>query len=140
MSGSRLVDHTADIGIAVSGKTLKQLYLNAARGMVRASLSSRLAHPRRARSKNIMLKAVDREQLLVKWLQEILFLVNAKRLVPTGFKILSLTERMLKAQVSYVPFDPERHHVRREFKAATYHGLFIKKSGGQFRTTVIFDI
>jgi SHS2 domain-containing protein len=107
----------------------------------RAQVSSRLAPPHgAAHSKGILVNAVDKEQLLVRWLQEVIFQMNVKQAVPTGFKIISLAEGTLEAQISYVPFDARIHEFRREVKAATYHGLSMKKSGGQFRAAVIFDI
>jgi len=136
----RLVDHAADIGISVSGKSLKSLFLNAAKGLVHVVFQCSKVPTFQPKNIEVAVSAIDGDQLLVKWLQEILFLINAKRFIPMGFKILSLTKRMLKAHVSYVPFDPETHEIRRELKAVTYHGLSIKKSGGQFRATVIFDI
>lgn len=137
-----VINHTADIGIRVRGRTLKDIFLNAGNGMVALAVASRLATLHSgARSKNIVTaSAIDKEQLLVKWLQEIIYLVNSKRLIPVEFNIKSISERSLEGEVVTVPFDSKRDEIKYEIKAVTYHNLAIKKAGGQFEVSVIFDI
>lgn len=161
-----IIDHTADIGIRIRGKTLQELFINAAEGVVNliagvASPSTslppqqrrragrtcfrmrRLARPKGRYSKvatpcPVNLNAVDREQLLVKWLQEILYLFEVKKAIPAGFKILKLSEKTLAAEVVFVPFDPKK--LKYQIKAVTYHKLSVREAPDGWTAEIIFDI
>lgn len=137
----RLINHTADIGIEVLGSSLKELFVSAADGMTGLMVECLgAAAPQRHSSKDIFLKADIREELLVKWLEEILYFIETKRLVPVSFNIKSIDNNSLSAQIEVVSFDPKIHHPKYQIKAVTYHDLTIKEDGGIFKTRVIFDI
>lgn len=138
----KIIGHTADIGITAYGKDLPELFINVALGMMKISVEvfKCLSVEGEESKEVISITAVDREHLLVKWLQELLFLFNSKRLVPRKFKINFISEKSLSAGVCAVPFDTKKFEVRHEIKAVTHHNLSIKKVSGQFNVTVIFDI
>lgn len=141
MSGCKVVNHTADIGIRVRAETLEKLFVNAAEGMMNLVLRCLSAYvPKSRKTIEISVKAVDAEQLLVKWLQEILYLFETKRLVPVRFKILNLSDTALSAEVGVEPSNPKVHKIRHQIKAVTYHQLAIKKVDGRYGVTVIFDV
>lgn len=93
------------------------------------------------REKTVTIKnAVDREQLLVNWLQELLYIFDAEKLIPCEFDILELSDCCLKAKVSSIPLDLKIHKLKHQIKAVTHHNLAVKRGAGQFDVTVIFDI
>lgn len=137
----KIIDHTADIGIRVFGRTLEELFVNAAEGMRELVVSGKGDSPFSLEGLSpFNITALDQNQLLVKWLQEILYLIDAKNLVPVNFAISKITENNLSAKVFTTPFDPKVHEARRQIKAVTYHDLQIKKVRGRFEVSVIFDI
>lgn len=143
MKKFEIINHTADIGIRVFGKTLEDLFVNAAFAMSELIVKNPPTPPFVKGGKGgfvVKITAVDKEQLLVKWLSEILYLIDAKNLMPVGFKISEVSDTYLAAAVAVEPFDPAKHKIKRQIKAVTYHGLAIKKAGGQFEVSVIFDI
>ena len=70
---------------------------------------------------DIVVQADDPVELLVAWLNEIVFWCEHENLVPATFKVSSFCENELHATVTGEPFDPERHAVERQVKSVTYH-------------------
>jgi len=141
-----VIDHTADMGIRAYGRDLAELFTNAAYGM--ASLTTDLEKVSPKDSQVISLEAQNREELLVYWLNEILFLFASKNMLFSKFEIIEIDDKHLKARIFGEEFDSTRHEIETEFKAATYHGLKISKAKrvksdlpeGTLEAEVIFDI
>ena len=141
MSGYRVIEHTADIGIKVEGSSLKELFLNSAKGMVDLVVDCRIVSNSQYQSfEKISLKADIKEQLLVKWLEELLYLFEVKNNIPISFNIIDIVDTDLRAEVGIVPLDPEIHRIKYQIKAVTYHNLKIEEKKGLFKTRIIFDI
>ena len=84
--------------------------------------------------------APDRESLLVAWLSEVLWLIEAEDLLFTRFTIESLSETALAALAHGEPADPQRHPYRGVVKAVTYHQLDLRQRAGAWSTNIIFDV
>jgi SHS2 domain-containing protein len=132
-----VIDHTADIGIAVYGTDMKQVFANAGRGLF--SIITELSSVKEKERRNIELSAPDREALLVNWLNELIYLFEAKGMLFDRFDITNLTDTEIKATAYGEKLKLKRHHLQREVKAATYHTLKIEEKDG-WRAQVIFDI
>ena len=73
------IDHTADIGIRTSGRTLDEAFGNAAFAMFDILSDIRLVG--KMESRDIWLEANDLEQLLVDWLSELLYMSEVERVL-----------------------------------------------------------
>jgi len=141
-----VINHTADMGIRAYGKDLAELFANAAYGM--ASLITDLEKVKTKDSKDIVLEAENREELLVSWLNEIIYLFASQSMLFSKFEVSEIDEKHLRAKIFGEEFDTARHQIETEFKAATYHRLKISKLRGNSSTLpneilqaeVIFDI
>jgi SHS2 domain-containing protein len=131
------IDHTADLGLQVWGQTLPELYANAAEGM--ASLYYHLDAVRPLEKRTIAVEGYDREEVLVHWLSELLYLVEVHSFLPAHFEITALDDTHLRAEVSGEPFDRERHEWRTGIKAVTYHDIHVREVEGEWTVVVIFD-
>ncbi len=146
MKKFEVIEHTADMGIKAYGKDLSELFTNAAYGM--ASLITDLEKVNPKDSKDISLEAENREELLVSWLNEIIYLSASKSMLFSKFEVSEMDERHLKAKIFGEEFDTTRHQIETEFKAATYHRLKISNLKGDNSTfpegilqaEIIFDI
>ena len=132
-----VIEHTADVGIIAYGRSLEELFANAALGMM--SFLIDLASVRLIRRRTVTADADDREGLLIAWLNELLVLLNADGFVPGRFTVRDLTDTRLRAEVAGEPVDPARHRFHLDVKAATYHSLEIKYDG-LWQARVIFDV
>ena len=130
--------HTADIGVRVYGKSLKELFENAAFAMF--DIIADLENLSGDTLETFYLEAPGREELLVTWLDELLYSFYTKQLIFFKFQIDELDEKRLKATAFARPVGANRNRLKTEIKAATYSDLKIKKSGGRFEVEIIFDV
>lgn len=133
----KILDHTADIGLEASGRTLKEAFVNAAKGMF-AILSSEEKICTK-KSFTFELEAASPEELLVAWLNRLLYLFDAEKVLQGHFEISEIEATRLAARVSGEPLDPGRHKVKTYIKAATHHQTDVTL-GDVCTVRVIFDV
>ena len=85
------------------------------------------------------------EDLLFDWLEEIVYLKDAKGLVflvPTVnvSREPSTGRWRLDGTLEGEPIDPTRHHLRSDVKAVTKHMYEIRQDGGRWLARVVLDI
>lgn len=138
MSPYRILDHTADLRIEVTGKGIEGLFVSSAE-----ALTDLLVDIDSIDTKyNIEVSADgdDRGELLVDFIRELLFLFSVKGKIFSKFDIMKLSDKKITAHCFGEDFDPNRHELKIEIKAITYHGLEITKSENDFRVSIIFDV
>lgn len=148
MKNYRILDHTADIGFEVVGKTSEELFANGVAAMFDLMLEQsghkgKLSAPavgETVEEKRIAVEGNDLEDLLVNFLREVLYLFNGKNWVVTDCRPVEITEKRIDAQLLGEPYDPQKHHVKMEIKAVTYHGLSVKRTRKGWKARVIFDV
>lgn len=138
MGSFRLIEHTADMGIEAVGDSLGDLFAQAAQGLMEMISAGAQASVREERM--VEMAAGDSGELLVNWLNEILFLFEHKGFFPVEFEVEEAGEDHLRARVRGEPFDPARHPVEREVKSVTYHMLQIEPADGAWRARVYVDL
>ena len=131
------IDISGDVGLRIWGKSLDELFKNASTGMF--NLVTDTEKIKETEQKEVSLEADNHANLLVQWLNELVFLYDTYGLIGKVFRI-SIQGNMLKATISGGIFDPETNESGLLIKAATYHGLSIKKVDSHWEATVIFDI
>jgi len=136
--GHTILEHPSDIGIEATGATLAEAFEQAASGMMEIILDT--AFVQSVQSRTINLHADDYEQLLVKWLTEILYLYDGQQFVSGSFQITILKNTMLTATIRGEVFHPDRHRTRLDVKAVTYHQMTIEEHLPGARVRVFLDI
>ena len=141
MKEFEILEHTADIGIAAYGKTKREVFVNAAKGMYNIITEDKREFKGNF-SHYIKLTAGNLENLLVAWLSELLYLSETKLVVFNRFEIKELSDYQLTGKVFGKRIYQSGHKIKREIKAVTYHRLEVKedKESGLWRAQVIFDI
>jgi len=137
----QLIEHTADIGIRVKGKDLKDLFKNSALAMfdIIAETSSKLkAQSSKLKKITIKQRADNLEELFINWLNELLSLSATKEKIFCEFKFKNLNERNLEAIVGGC--DIKDYKINTEIKAATYHALKLEHAEDKWSAEVIFDV
>ena len=134
----KLLDHTADIGIIAFGKTLPEAFASAAYAMF--DIITDAGRVREIEKFDLHISAVNTEELLVTWLDELLYRYETERVVYGKFVIESMDERNLHAVVSGEKVDLARHQIKAEIKNVTYHNLKVEKTDGGWKIQVIFDV
>jgi len=136
--GYRLIDHTADIGIKVYGKTLKELFRNAAIGCF--DNIADLDNVQLNRQVRFDVQAPSQEELLLSWLKELLYSFDTKKILFRDFKIEKLNPTHLIATAYGDRLNLKKHSVKEEIKAVTYHEFSLKHGPGGWTAHVIFDV
>lgn len=130
--------HTADIGVRVYGRSLKELFENAAFAMF--DIIADLEGLEGTITENFEVEAPNHEELLVAFLDELLYSFYTKSFIFFKFEIKELTEKRIEAKAFGRPVGENRNRLKTEIKAATYHDLKIKKTGEGYEVEIIFDI
>lgn len=133
-----VLDHTADIGIIAYGPDVEHVFANAATGM--ASLIVDLDEIGDHIERNIELASDDDENLLVEWLNELLYIFDVEHILFKRIEVSNVHDATIKAMCFGDKIDFQRHRVKREIKAATYHMLTLSKEQNMYSVQVIFDI
>lgn len=132
------LSHTADLGMVVYGQDLQELFAHAAWGMF--DLMSDATTIRSQQTVTVSVEAIDLEDLLVRWLGELLYLYDTQRFLCSAATFTTLEATHLEATIRGENFDPERHPIDTEIKAVTYHQIAVEQLGGRWQAQVIFDL
>ncbi len=134
----RLIDHTADFGIRVFGPDLPGLFANAAHAVF--DLIAETDHPAGAESVEVAAAGDDWPDLMVDWLREVLYLWNGRELLLARTEIRILEPYRVAARLRADPYEPDRHRLKNEIKAVTYHGIAVGPAGNGWEARVILDV
>lgn len=131
------VEHTADIALHIEANSKKALFAEAARGLF--SLMVEDYDISEDKIWRVELSSPDIESLLVDWLNELIFLFETEGALISDAFIHSIAGGQIKAKLAGENYDPNKHQLTRQLKAATYHALEIKKNS-IWEATIVFDI
>jgi len=79
-----IIEHTADVGIIAYGLDLKQTFSNAALGLF--SLITEPDLTRDILQRDLELSAIDKENLLVTWLNELIYMFDVEHIIFKRFE------------------------------------------------------
>jgi len=132
-----LIEHTADIAIRVKARDLKALFKKTALAMFDI-MAKKTALKAKKRVLKIVKKADSCEDLLVEWLNELLYLSSAKGIIFRRFRVRRMNERAIAAEA--FAEDISAYRVHTEIKAVTYHELSVARKGPLWEAKVVFDV
>jgi SHS2 domain-containing protein len=131
MEKYRILPHTADGKFQAFGRTLEEAFGNAALATASlmwdwAGIDAKIAHP-------VRLRARDREQLLVKFLGEIVYLLDTQ-----GFLLAAVDGPEIHAEADGWALEAvfrgdtlsDRYEIYGDVKAVTYHEMKIEEGDG----------
>lgn len=141
----KITEHTADVGIRVWGEDPSTVFQTAADGMLSLVVDpSTILDQREAR---IEISAENPEELLLKWLREILYVMERDRMVFGKSEAavgdcygINRADFQMQGSVFGERLNHERHRICTEIKAVTRHGFFLKKGSRGWVANILFDI
>lgn len=136
--GYRILDHPADVGLVAHGTSLKEAFVYAALGLVSMIIDPSGIEP--VEQRFLRIKATDLDNLLVKWLSEILYLYDGEDFVIADVSIERISPDGLEAIVTGDLVDTAKHQFRTDVKAVTYHQLRVEEGEAGCSVRVFFDI
>jgi SHS2 domain-containing protein len=130
-------DHGADVGIKGIGKDLNQAFTETAKAMFDVMVDIGKINP--GRKVKIEVKAENKEELLVEFLNKLLSEADLKNMVFSEFQVL-IKFNKLKALAFGEKLSPKKHNIKTEVKAATYSMLEIGQEGENFYAQCVIDV
>jgi SHS2 domain-containing protein len=132
-----ILDHTADFGVRIYGKSLEELFKSGFEAIMNAMVEIK----EKGEQKELLYtdKAETLEDLLVDFLSEVIFKTIVEGKIFTDCE-LKIEDTSINAELFYEDFDPGRHRLKKEIKSVTYHNLEIRKTPEGFETNLICDV
>ncbi|HHT78788.1 MAG TPA: archease [Actinobacteria bacterium] len=154
-----VIDYTSDVKIKAYGKTMKELFENSAKGMF-FLISENKEHDLKVRQEISIFAGykVSYEDMLLLWLEKLLFYHETKKILFFDFRINSLfldnydndknfcstpeAGSFLKAEAFGEKINIEKHEILNHIKGPTYHDLSIIRNSERkiFEANIIFDV
>jgi SHS2 domain-containing protein len=133
-----MASHTADLAVNVYGSDMPGLLANAAHALNSIAFARLDVTPGLERM--VRLESVDDDTLLIDWLNELIYMLDAEQTVFSEFHVVGHSTGHAEILCHGEALDLTRHVLAREVKAATYHGAHIRRSAEGYTATVIFDV
>ena len=133
-----IINHTADVCLRVYGKSLDELFENAARAMMELITDREKINP--SQEIEIEVRGETKEELLVHCLHEILFLHEVKKIVFKDFRLNLISETHAKGKAIGEKIDINKHELSFDIKAVTYHNLKIEPINDKLKVDIVFDV
>lgn len=137
MTGTyEVLEHTADVGLRLRGSTLEEVFRTAGEGF--AELQGAW-YPREGEPRSVEVLGSDPGQLLVAWLDELLYLQEAHDVVFGGFDVEAVNDDRVRARVRLAPRDG-RSLESVGVKAATLHRLMVERRPEGWLAEIYLDV
>ena len=140
MEKYRFLDHTADALFEAFGKTIVEVFENAAMALQEIQVNLKTIEPKQTKIINV--KAETNEMLLFEFLQELIYIKDVEKFVFTACKVEIDAQDPLRltAQCKGEELDPKKHEMNVDAKAITMHQFELKKEKDSWKARVIVDI
>jgi len=133
-------EHTADLGLRIFASGLPDLFRTAAEALFDVIVANR-GDVLVLENELVSLTAESTEDLLVEWLNELIYRSETQHRLYTRFEVeLDENGRRLDATIGGEPIDRARHVLDHEVKAATRHELSLRQVDDGWVAEVIVDI
>ena len=134
-------DHTGDIGVSLSGRTIDELFASAAAAFTDSITPLDTVEPRRPEELDVAAPELD--LLLVDFLSELLYRFDTRAWLTREAHVEVRPQDdgwALEGTLLGEKHDPARHPIRVLIKAVTYHQLHVTEHEGTWAAKVVFDI
>ena len=128
------VDHTAEVELRIDADSEEAIFREAFAALAELLGDANGDDGEPARHE-VNLSDGDRAGLLVRWLEEVIFLAETRGFVPEALVALALCDERLSATVAGRSGDPSAL-----VKAVTYHDLELRREHGRWYARVVLDV
>ncbi len=128
------LEHTADIKFQAFGKSLDEVFENAALAMIASQYKGKI---KKKIKKKIKINGKDLESLLYNFLEEILFLIDTKGFLMAKCKV-KIRGSELTAEL--IGDDIRNYKITIDAKAITYNEMFVRKEENKWICQVVVDV
>jgi SHS2 domain-containing protein len=133
-----VLEHPADVGFLAYGRTLEELFANAALAMF--SLACELDYIEERLRREVEVTGAETEALLYAWLAELLAIADAEQLFFRRAEVTTLAPGRVRGVAYGEKFDKARHRAGTYVKAVTYHQFRVEETPEGWRAEVYLDV
>jgi SHS2 domain-containing protein len=134
----RLTTRQSELAVKVTGGSQADLFANSAFALF--DVISDLEKIELKERMPLEVEGADRDDLLVNWMRELLYLYQGSGYLLKEFVIREVKDTSLKAEVCGEKVDPDRHEIKQEIAAVAYHQSRMTKTGNQWTAQLIFEV
>ncbi|MEK6890519.1 MAG: archease [Nanoarchaeota archaeon] len=135
----KFLKHTADVKFEVKGRTLGNCFENAALAMFKTIYHGKVKSKIK---KKISVRGKDLESLMYNFLEELLFLFDAKDFILSKIKIKirEFNGEDIELKADLIGDNLKNYEIGLVIKAVTYNSMSIKKSKVGWKAVVVLDV
>ncbi len=134
----RLTTRQSELAVRIVGNSQADLFANSAYALFdvmteieKIEIKDRLP---------LEVEGMDRDDLLVNWMRELLYLYQGSGYLLKEFQIREVKDTIVKAEVCGEKIDPDRHEIKQEISTVAYHQSRMAKTGNQWTAQLIFEV
>jgi SHS2 domain-containing protein len=134
----RVTAHQSELAVKVFGSSQVELFQNS--GWALFDVTTDIDKIDCKDSVPLEVEGTDRDDLLVNWVRELLYLYQGSGYLLREFRISELGDKSVKAEACGEKVDPDRHEIKKEVVAIAYDKTRMAKTGDQWTAQLIFEI
>jgi SHS2 domain-containing protein len=134
----RITKHQNELAVRITGNSQADLFVNS--GLALFDVMADVDKIEVKERLPLEVEGADRDELIVNWLRELLYLYQGSAYLLKDFDIREVKDTVVKAEVGGEKLDPDRHEVKQEITAVAYHQSHMQKTGDQWIAQVIFEV
>ena len=134
----RITKHHTELAVRITGGSQADLFANSAFALF--DVMTDLAAVEIKERIPLEIEGNERDDLLVNWMRELLYLYQSNGYLLKEFKINQVKDTVVKAEVCGEKVDPDRHEVKQEIASVAAHKSRMEKTGNQWIAQVIFEL
>ena len=135
----RITKHQSELAVRVAGNSQADLFANSALTLFDVMVTD-VGKIECTESIPLEVEGTDRDDLMVNWVRELLYLYQGSGYLLKEFLIREVKDTLVKADVRGEKIDPDRHEIQQEIAAVASHKSRMQKTGNQWTAHLIFEI
>jgi SHS2 domain-containing protein len=135
----RITKHQSELAVRVVGNSQADLFANSALTLFDVMVTD-VQKIECKESIPLEVEGTDRDDLMVNWVRELLYLYQGSGYLLKEFLIREVKDTLVKADVRGEKIDPDRHEIQQEITAVASHKSRMQKTGNQWTAHLIFEI
>ena len=132
------IEHTADMGLEAKADSFATVFEEMGRGLARMIYGN--SPVKGILERDIFVRADEPVELLVAWLNEIVYQIEMDDLVVKEVVVNTINDNELRATLTGERFEAGRHCVERQVKSVTYHQACLAERPGGWYARVYVDL
>ena len=134
----RITKRQTELAVRITGNSQADLFVNS--GFALFDVMTDVEKIEVKERVPLEVEGTDRDDLMVNWVRELLYLYQGSGYLLKEFKINEVKDTIVKAEVCGEKIDPDRHEIKQEIASVASHKSRMQKTGNQWIAQVIFEL